>query len=221
MSSAAAARIGPATRVARTSRTTSPACGRLRLGRELDAAQVAGTDLVRPAGYLPVEGGGAAQGEGHGRALAQRDLGAQGVSIGAAGHEPDAGDVLERNPQATAAEVALERGAAAAAHVVGGHLRPVDVGEGGVEIANRRARGTAAQRSQAEEGRAEQRDDEGACGAPPQPPAHASLPSVLARLPGGPVGAVLENDPLLAEASADGVGLLEVAPLASRVALGD
>src|SRR5262249_8913555 len=106
MSSAAAGRVGPAARVARTSRTTRPPRGRPRLGRELDAAQVAGTDLVRPAGDLPIEGGGAAQGEGHGRALAQRDLGAQGVSIGAAGGEPDAGDVLERNTEAAAAEVA-------------------------------------------------------------------------------------------------------------------
>src|SRR5262249_41071988 len=56
---------------------------------------------------------------------------------------------------------------------------------------------------------------------PPTPASCTCVPPALARLPGGPVRAVLEGDPLLAEASADGVGLLEVAALASSVALGD
>src|SRR5262249_45147166 len=177
MSRAPAGRLGAAASAASTSRASRPARERLRLQREVDAAQVAGTDLVRPAGYLPVEGGGAAQRDGDGRPLAQRDLGAQRIPIGAVGHEPDAGDVLERDAQATAAEVALERRAAAAAHVIRRHLLAVYVGEGGVKVAHRRARAAAsAQRSHPQQRRRQPADAGRARGAPPNP-AHAFPPA--------------------------------------------
>src|SRR5262249_58450757 len=102
---------------------------------------------------------------------------------GPGGGQWSTGVVAAGPPPRAAAEIALERRAATAADVVGGHLCAVDVGERRVEVPDRRPRATATtERSHPHQRSGQDRDRGRACSTPlppanPSPPTHASLHS--------------------------------------------